>query len=88
MTKGLYIKAIAIVLFVAVPFNVIRLFSDMYGAAVIAILQLVFAKQIYNFMAGKDMSFAGASAGKNSSFDVRVFTLLCFVLMYFGLFFV
>ena len=46
MTKGLYIKAIAIVLFVAVPFNVIRLFSDMYGAAVIAILQLVDRKSV------------------------------------------
>lgn len=88
LIKLFYIQVIVSVFSVAVVFNFIRLFSDMYGAVVITLLQFILVKQMYNFFTGRDMSFSGTYAGREFAFEVRLLVFVIFFLIYLFLFFV
>lgn len=88
LIKLFYIRIMASVFSVAVVFNFIRLFSDMYGAVVTALLQIILVKQMYNFFTGRDMSFSGTYAGREFAFEVRLLVFVIFFLIYLFLFFV
>lgn len=88
LIKMLYAQILTAVFFIAVVFNFVRLLSDLYGAFVISLLQLLLVKQMYNFFTGQDISLGGTYAGKNFGLEIRLFVFIVFVLIYLGLFFV
>lgn len=88
MIKLFYVRVLITVFSVAVVFNFVRLLSDLYGAFVISLLQLLLVRQMYNFFTGRDISLGGTYAGKEFGLEVRLFVFIVFVLIYFGLFFI